>query len=352
MARIELLEKQREHLAVCLLRFNNGVLTWLSNVMQGEFRLNPASLSELQEKCNRALQRVQQNRQVEDDLLPLLKRCILEYRRSRVRELEILIEKATDLEILASLDREMSLTEMFQDIEWFRETAPVRTPRLTDWMTLKRAEEIIASGVYGGKGRAFLPAKTFDDKFGVLAPSSSVAPELEYRRNQCDLREVGLALAYFDIDNFKTQFNIHTETLVDRNCLPVIMRAIEAQVFYHGSAYHEGGDEFIILLPNVEKKDAIQFMDRLRQKLPTLTFVTIRAQARISIGICHVLPDSQLTDHEVRLKANEAKRHARTKGGKDCIVTYGADKYTEDELIVVKPDERSSGATTQCTKGN
>jgi diguanylate cyclase (GGDEF)-like protein len=232
-------------------------------------------------------------------------------------------------------------TDMFQNDEWFQNTAPARAPRLSDFMTLGRAEEILTSGLYGAKKNT-PPEKLIDSKFGILGPSSSVAPELEYWRDQCDLREVGLALAYFDIDNFKTQFNSHTETVVDRFCLPVIMRAIEAHTFYHGAAFHEGGDEFIILLPNVEKESAVVFMDRLRLKLPALEFTGVPAQARVSIGLCHIPPDCPLTDAEVRLKANEAKRHAKNQGGKDCIVTYRAEKYTPDELVVVRPTERAS----------
>jgi hypothetical protein len=62
-------------------------------------------------------------------------------------------------------------------------------------------------------------------------------------------------------------------------------------------------------------------------------------QARISIGLCHVDSDCPYTDAEIRLRANLAKKEAKTRGGKDCIVACCPDKHTE--LKIVKPDERA-----------
>jgi diguanylate cyclase (GGDEF)-like protein len=152
------------------------------------------------------------------------------------------------------------------------------------------------------------------------------------------LREVGLALAYFDIDNFKRDFNEpYTETVIDKVCLPKIMRAIEAHCFYHGLAYSEGGDEFIVLLPNTDKDHAIDFMDRLRIQLPELEFPLVASEVTVSIGVCHIEPNAPLTDAEVRQAANEAKKYAKKKGGKNCIVTYEGDEYTPEELVKVRP---------------
>jgi diguanylate cyclase (GGDEF)-like protein len=149
---------------------------------------------------------------------------------------------------------------------------------------------------------------------------------------------VGLALAYFDIDNFKRDFNTpYTETAVDRDCLPVIMQAIEAHVFKHGSSIHEGGDEFVILMPNATKEYAIAFMDELRCKQPTLLFRNIKARVTISIGLCHVEADCFLTDLEIRMKANAAKKYAKEQGGKNCIATYAGEEYSESQLHKVRP---------------
>jgi diguanylate cyclase (GGDEF)-like protein len=276
---------------------------------------------------------------VDNDLLPYLKRCILFYRRKHVREIQEKRRTARDLEIIDHLEKEIQSTGMFDDEKWFKETLPIRQPRLTDYITLQHAESVLADLSRGGALMHLpkLPKQVYHEKFGILAPSSSLASEMDYWRTQCELREVGLALAYFDIDNFKKEFNCHTETVVDRNCLPVILAAVEAHVFFHGRAYHVGGDEFIVLLPNTDKEHAIEFMDRLRSRLPMLPFVGVPAVARISIGICHVQADCPLTDAEIEQKANDAKQYAKNQGGKDCIVTYRGERYTKDELEVVRP---------------
>lgn len=115
------------------------------------------------------------------------------------------------------------------------------------------------------------------------------------------------------------------------------MRAIESHCFIHAEAFHVGGDEFIVMMPNTTKEDAITFMDRLRLKLPTLNYIGVPSKAYISIGLIHVTPDCPCTDLELELKANNAKRHAKTKGGKNCIVTYKGERFVEEELEIVRP---------------
>ena len=184
------------------------------------------------------------------------------------------------------------------------------------------------------------PKKEFDSKFGILSPSSSVMPELEYWREQCDLRGVGLALAYMDIDNFKAEFNSkYTETVVDLECLPAILRHLEAHAFKHGVAFHEGGDEFILLLPNVEKEEAIESLDRLRISVSKMTFHSIKSIVTFSIGMCYVgQPDCPLSDAEIRLLANKAKQSAKAKEGKNCIVSTDVNgKYDTSFFTKVRP---------------
>jgi diguanylate cyclase (GGDEF)-like protein len=275
-------------------------------------------------------------------LLPVLKRVLLLYRRHLVAETEINIEKVADLELRGDLEKIIAGTSSFSNERWFIDAVPIKTPRLTDYLTLQRVEIILERLNASAEQPVHqLPVKQYDDKFGVLAAPSTLAPEMNYWRQQCELRNVGLALAYFDIDNFKTLFNTpYGETTIDRQCLPVIARAIEAYTFSHGLAYHEGGDEFIVLILNATKGSAIGFMEGLRVKMPALVFPGIDSKAHISIGLCHVEPDSILTDSEIKHHANLAKKYAKKDGGKNCIVTYRGENYTEDELVVVRPDEK------------
>ena len=60
---------------------------------------------------------------------------------------------------------------------------------------------------------------------------------------------------------------MYGEIEVDRRVLPVFMRLIEAHVFQHGFAYRYGGDEYMILLPNLSKPLAINFLESLRNAI-------------------------------------------------------------------------------------
>jgi diguanylate cyclase (GGDEF)-like protein len=254
------------------------------------------------------------------------------------------MQNATDPEILAALNRHVTALDKYQNADWYRQTTAIRLPRLTDFMTLRRAEAILGdenrTGTYG---RPRLPQKVYDDKFGILSPPSSVGPDLEYWRDECDLRGIGFALAYFDIDNFKRDFNErYSETMVDHNCLPVIMRKIESHAFYHGIAYHEGGDEFIFLLPNADEAYTVEFLDKLRIDMPTITFQGVDSKATVSIGICCVPPDSPLTDTEIRMKANAAKKFAKREGSKNCIVVSDGNEWTQGGFRLVRPEGRQA----------
>jgi hypothetical protein len=124
-------------------------------------------------------------------LLPLAKRVILMYRRHRVAQIEAQIEKVTDLELRANLEKIIEGTEVYNEERWFVETEPIKTPRLTDYLTLQTAEEILASETeLGALAGSRLTEKQYDNKFGVLSAPSSLAPELSYWRQQCELRNV------------------------------------------------------------------------------------------------------------------------------------------------------------------
>lgn len=329
------LQRESSLLRTTAIEFKRCHVHFLLSVLRDHLGLAPPEpLQNLAASCERAIEQLGVGRNyvctVDVALLPVLKRCVLEYRRRRATEIDELRSRATSLEILADLDKQMDCLDKLLLEEWCVRAEAVRRPRLLDFVTRKVAEDSAAK--FGESPT--LPVRSFDSKSGVLSPSSSLGPDLKYWRYQCDEREVGLAIAYFDIDDFKRDFNIHTETVVDRNCLPVIMREIEAHCFFHAMPYHEGGDEFVILLPNVDEGDAIEFMDRLRLRLPRLSFTNIPAKARISTGLVHVPADCPATDYELRLRANEGKRFAKEHGGKNCIVVCSANDKNEGPKVV------------------
>src|SRR5262249_23352978 len=161
-------------------------------------------------------------------------------------------------------------------------------------------------------------------------------PDLAYFRAKCEARGTPLAVAFLDIDHFK-QFNTeHTETKVDRNLLPRFMQAVEAQVFHHGYAYRQGGDEYLILIPSLSRLLAVAFFDELRYKLAGLEYPDIKGRTTVSIGLCIAEPDCPLTDRELRDRASQAKQFAKGHG-RNCIATWSGPRFIPSELAVVSP---------------
>jgi len=113
------------------------------------------------------------------------------------------------------------------------------------------------------------------------------------------------------------------------------MQTLEAHLYYHGFAYRQGGDEYLILLPSLSKPLAISFLDELRVKLAELKYPDIDGLTTVSVGICVAEPDCPLTDREFRDRANQAKEFAKKKG-KNCLATYDGLRLVPEELRVVR----------------
>ena len=114
------------------------------------------------------------------------------------------------------------------------------------------------------------------------------------------------------------------------------MRTVEAHVYWHGYAYRQGGDEYLILLPNFSKEIAISFLDELRLKVSKVAYQGIQEKTTVSTGLCVADPDCFLTNRELQEKANIAKEHAKREG-KNRIATYSGDNFERNELCIVRP---------------
>src|SRR5437879_12391019 len=108
------------------------------------------------------------------------------------------------------------------------------------------------------------------------------------------------------------------------------MRTIEARVYSHGWAYRFGGDEYLLLLPNMDLKVAGEFLQSLQERLGSLEFQGIHERIAVSIGLCLVTPDSFLTDREVQEKAKIGRASCRERV-EISVVAEGDNKIESDE---------------------
>jgi len=256
----------------------------------------------------------------------LLKAVVTHQRRALASEIDEPRRRTGHRDAIRYLEKELRVLDDVIETPWFSEVAPARLPRLTDYLSLRFAEQALG-------GTEGLAPRVYDEKFGILeAPALFVSDLAAYRR-RCALRRVPVCVVFLDIDDFKGFNSRYGETRVDRDLLPAFMELLEAHAFAHGHAYRFGGDEYVVLLPNYPREDAVRLVRRFQSALRGLSLAGIDESLTVSAGICPVEPDCILTDREVLERANRAKNHAKTHG-KDRVAWYRGELYRDEQLEV------------------
>jgi diguanylate cyclase (GGDEF)-like protein len=258
----------------------------------------------------------------------LVKRILVFQKRNIHEEQEKLHSKTPDKylhEGIASLAD--TVNELLSDSAMNNITA-LEIPPLTDYLTLKVAYDVLRPWLRP------LPDPKFDEKFGILQAPGSFLIYLDHFRTEGWLRNTTVSVAYVDIDNFKHFNTQYTETVVDQRVLPPVMHALEAHVFSHGYAFRFGGDEYVLLMPNMSNADAISFLSGLQCKLRALKIDGVTETISVSIGLCTVDAHSSATNLEIQACANYAKNHAK-EGGKNCIATFHENDLTAERPFII-----------------
>lgn len=273
--------------------------------------------------------------ELDDSLVPILKRLLLSVRASEVENIEDLKAKTHNPDLLETLDEKLRPLDALMGQEWLKNAQPTKIPRLTEYISLQRVEELKGS-------RAILEERAYDQKFHILQAPGLIIDDLRYYRAKCEIRDTAVIVAFIDIDDFKENFNErYGEVAVDRRVLPRFMEKLESLVFAHGYAYRHGGDEFVLILPNMTYELALVFLDIVRRSIEKVKYPGIDVGTTVSIGFVHVGSDCFLTNREVVEKANIAKKFAKTQG-KNRIATFRGLLFYEDELGIVIPQYPSS----------
>jgi diguanylate cyclase (GGDEF)-like protein len=265
---------------------------------------------------------------IPEEFTPLIKRVILQQRRLVASKLEEPMSKTFHPELIGNLEQELEPIKKLMDAPWFQEAQALRVPHLTEFLAIKFVEEMDKSPVV-------LEKREYDEKFHILQTPSLFPKDLRYFREKCELRSNGLMVAYLDVDDFKSFNTRYTETRVDRDILPRFMELMETHLYTHGFGYRYGGDEYIMLLPNMSLNMGVGFIKEFQQKLRMISYRGIAEKTTVSIGALFVSADCFLTEKEIEDRANRAKNFAK-KNGKNCIATYKGAFYAESDLVIVK----------------
>jgi diguanylate cyclase (GGDEF)-like protein len=258
---------------------------------------------------------------------PLLKQIVLRYRRFWAALTEARRDQTAHPEVIETLEAEVRILDHLVSQEWFQQVEERRIPRLGDFLALQYVEDLL------GRDLA-LATRNYDEKFHILQAPYLFLKDLEYYRERCELRDASVAVAFVDIDEFKSFNSKHSDAKVDRFLLPRFMQAVEAHVFCHGHAYRQGGDEYLLLVPSISRELAIAFVDALRRQISSLEYPEIPEHTTVSIGVCMAEPNCFLTDRELRERANVASKFAKEQG-KNRVAIYEGSRYRPEDLRIV-----------------
>jgi diguanylate cyclase (GGDEF)-like protein len=114
------------------------------------------------------------------------------------------------------------------------------------------------------------------------------------------------SVIFLDLDYFKQVNDTHGH-LVGSRLLAEIGYLIKAQLRLIDFAFRYGGDEFVVLLPQTSKEQAVVVAKRLQDSLRSGTFCTelgLSLQVRASIGVATFPHDAQ-TPHDIIRQADE-----------------------------------------------
>lgn len=254
----------------------------------------------------------------------LLKAVVIHRRRELANSIDEPRRRTGHRAAIRFLEKELRLLEKVMHEPWFSRVEVARVPRLTDYVSVRFAEQALGD-------RSKLEPRVYDEKFHILEAPGLFTSDLSCLRRRCALRQRPLAVAFLDIDDFKAFNTKYGETRVDRDVLPPFMECVEASVFGHGHAYRFGGDEYVVLLPNVTSEQAVAFVVALQGSALALDLVGIDERPTLSCGVCAVDGHTFLTDSEVLERANAAKNFAK-EHGKDRVAWFEGGLYRDDDL--------------------
>lgn len=319
---IELSEDEKGFLRTHLNDLNNSFINSIYN--PAKEKLGGVRLSEEVEQVFQSLGGLQRrlgeygNVAIQEDEFPHVKVALLFARKKCAERQRHLLERTSHPDVQQNIDDIVAPIRAFLRRPWVADVEPLKLPRLTDVLTLEEAYDV------AGKSMA-VPEKEFDEKFGILQAQKTFDRFVEYARFNADLRNTEVTVAFVDIDNFKELNTKLTERIVDRTVLPLVMGTIEAHVFSHGNAFKFGGDEYVLLLPNMGRELATEFLFQLQSRVNRLTIPGVDSNLTLSIGFCTIPPQTFLTNDEILDHANFLMHKAKAR--KDCLAGFNGTSF-------------------------
>ncbi|MDY0121564.1 MAG: GGDEF domain-containing protein [Sulfurimonas sp.] len=139
------------------------------------------------------------------------------------------------------------------------------------------------------KVSAILEKMTYTDALTELYNRRKIDEIMEEKCYEYERYGTPLSIAILDIDDFKEINDTHGHDIGDK-VLSELSSLLKANSRKSDIIARWGGEEFMFIMQNTQKKNAIESMEKLREVIAKHSFETI-GHITCSIGVCELTPD-------------------------------------------------------------
>jgi diguanylate cyclase (GGDEF)-like protein len=127
------------------------------------------------------------------------------------------------------------------------------------------------------------------------------------------------SLLLFDIDHFKIVNDRYGHAIGDK-CLQEITRHTQALLRQNDVLFRFGGEEFVIILPETDRRGALQVAEKLRFAIEYIDFIMKEETLKITISIGLTMVNAQDKNVSNLFNRVDAAMYEAKQKGRNCVV--------------------------------
>ncbi|QDL55271.1 diguanylate cyclase [Rhodoferax aquaticus] len=124
-----------------------------------------------------------------------------------------------------------------------------------------------------------------------------------------------------DIDHFKSINDVHGH-LVGDDVLKLVSECLQKQARKEDTVCRWGGEEFLVICPNLELREGAYMAERIRQAIAQQPYTTDSHSIYITASLGIVTWDSYVASIEQLLGSVDQALYAAKRGGRNCVAVH------------------------------